>query len=410
MNDRVCLLVAAIRRSGRIRLSRLLGIGLTLVALAGCSSPTAPVGPKPERTRLGTQLVVLPASQVGGHLVIETRNDRRGTARFIVDTGSSVTLLSPEFASRVGSGPSTYDGPQVRVRGADGRVTTLPSVAVRRLELGEARFEDVQALLYDLSTLSTHLGVKIDGILGFPLFRDTLLTLDYPGARVLLTPARQPGLTPGESFTFNATSRVPLIPVQLGDRTLLVLVDSGSDGPFNLNPIGIDPAFASPPRPGTTVSTIAGEQMQEVGRLSDTLRIGTYVLPRPVVHLTDQLSSIGGDVLRHFAITFDQARGRVTFYRDSTAPIETPVRRSAGLGFAKTPAYWRVDSVIPGSPADAAGIQRGDLIVRIDGEPVENWNLLRYEERVRSANRIEFTFLEGRTEIVRAIEVFDLVP
>ena len=62
---------------------------------------------------------MLPATQVGGHLIIETRLDRRGVARFLIDTGSSVTLLSPEFATRVGSGPSAYDGPQVRVRGAD---------------------------------------------------------------------------------------------------------------------------------------------------------------------------------------------------------------------------------------------------------------------------------------------------
>jgi C-terminal processing protease CtpA/Prc len=100
----------------------------------------------------------------------------------------------------------------------------------------------------------------------------------------------------------------------------------------------------------------------------------------------------------------------VTFYRDSTAPIESPVRRSTGLGFAKTPAYWRVDSVVPASPADIAGVQRGDLIVRINGEPVEQWNLLRFEELARTAARVDFTFLEGRTETVRSIDVFDLVP
>ena len=29
--------------------------------------------------------------------------------------------------------------------------------------------------------------MKIDGILGFPLFRETILTLDYPHKRVLLS-------------------------------------------------------------------------------------------------------------------------------------------------------------------------------------------------------------------------------
>lgn len=390
--------------------ARLLGAVLALLAAAGCSSPTAPVGPKPDRTRLASRLTVLPAVQMGGHLIVESRTDRRGTARFLIDTGSSVTLVSADFARRAGAGPADYDGPQVRVRGADGQVTTLPSVAIRRLNLGEARFENVQALLYDFGLLSAHLGVQIDGILGFPLFRDTRLTLDYPGSRVLLTPAGGPALAPGAAFSFNTTSRVPLIPVQLGERTLLVLVDSGSDGPFNLNPVGLDPLFVSGPRPGAPVSTLAGEQNSQVGRLAETLHIGNYPLPQPVVHLTDQLSSLGGDILRHFEVTFDQARGQVTFYRDSTALIVSPAQRSAGLSFAKTPAYWRVDGVIAGSPAEADGIRHGDLVTRIGGEPVERWNLARYEELVRRAAYVDLTFLNGRTETTKRIAVFDLVP
>lgn len=382
-----------------------------LLALAGCTAPNrAPVGPKPDRTRLESRLIVLPATTIGGHLVVESRNDRRSPARFLIDTGSSVTLLSPEFAAQVGSNPTDYEGPQVRVRGADGRTTTLASVAVRRLDLGAARFENVQALLYDLSDLSAHLGVKIDGVLGFPLFRDTLLTLDYPGSRVVLTPASENVLSPGSAFSFNTSTRVPLIPVQVGDRTLLVLIDSGSDGPLNLNPFGLAPNYASPPRPATRVTTLTGAQQPEIARLAETLRLGDYSLPRPIVQLTDQLSSIGGGVLRHFSITFDQTRGRVTFYRESLAPIESAARRSSGLGFARTPAYWRVDGVIPGSPAEAAGIRTGDLVVRIDGEPVERWNLTRLDERIRTADRLELTFIEGRTETTRSVAIFDLVP
>ena len=86
-----------------------------------------------------------------------------------------------------------------------------------------------------------------------------------------------------------------------------------------------------------------------------------------------------------------------------------PLVRSAGLSFSRTPAYWRVAGVVPGSPADAIGVQRGDLITRINGEPVEKWNLLRYRELVQAATRIEFTFLNGRTEAAANIDIFDLV-
>ena len=40
---------------------------------------------------------------------------------------------------------------------------------------------DVDVLIYDCEPLSAHLGVRIDGVLGFPLFRETLLTLGLSG-------------------------------------------------------------------------------------------------------------------------------------------------------------------------------------------------------------------------------------
>ena len=100
----------------------------------------------------------------------------------------------------------------------------------------------------------------------------------------------------------------------------------------------------------------------------------------------------------------------MTFQRDSTAPIPPEPRRSAGLSFTKTPAYWRVASVVPGSPAAAAGVQPGDLVTRLNGEPVARWDIRRYELLVATATSIEFTFLNGAKETSQRINVFDLVP
>src|SRR5581483_8504069 len=110
-----------------------------------------------------------------------------------------------------------------------------------------------------------------------------------------------------------------------------------------------------------------------------TLGLGAYSFKNPIVDQTDQLSSIGGDVLRNFAVTFDQSRNQVTFHRDTKEPIVTPPRRSPGLSFSKTPVYWKVAGVVPGSPADAAGIQVGNLVTRINGEPVSAWSLQRWD-------------------------------
>jgi len=395
----------------RVIAFRACGAALVLMTLAGCNMLRRIPMP-PRRTTLESQLIELPAQTISNHLIVETRWDKKGPYHFLIDTGASVTLVSPELAARY-SDTSAPPIPQtqVRVKAADGSTALLPAVTLRRLSLGQARFERVPALVYDCSALSAHFGIKIDGVLGFPLFRDTLLTLDYPRSRVLLVPnSSPPPSLPGSTILFNNASRTPLIPVTLGDETFIALIDSGSDGALNLNPVGLHATFDYGPRPGPALATLTGDRPQQVGRVTQSLQIGGYTFLHPLVALTDDLASLGGDVLKNFTVTFDQRRSQVTFYRESAAPILMPSRRSAGLSFDKTPVYWRITSVVPGSPAETAGIQAGDLWTRIEGELIAGWNLRRYEELTANAKSITFTFLRGTREQDTSVAVFDLVP
>ncbi|MEO5960648.1 MAG: aspartyl protease family protein [Opitutaceae bacterium] len=393
-------------------LIRLLSSILCLQLFAGCSLLSfRRTPPRPGRTTLASPLIELPAQTIGNFLLIEAKWDRYGPYRFLIDTGSSVTLVSPALAKRYPSKSlPPLSTPRVRITSADGQITELPAGSLRRLELGEAQFDDVPVVIHDWAQLSAQLGVKIDGVLGFPLFREILLTLDYPGSRVLLQPARTAPLVPGSAIAFDDARKTPVIHVRLGNRALVTLIDSGSDAGLSLNPVGLEPRYVVPPRPGATVSTLAGDRTQEIGRLADTLAIGGYVLPQPIVDLTDELSVIGGGVLKHFSVTFDQEHDRVTFYRESREPIATPPRRSPGMSFSKTPAYWKVANVVDGSPAAAANILPGELVTRINGESVANWDLRRYEQLVATASAIAFAFLNGTSETTKTVRVFELVP
>lgn len=386
-------------------------LALACVGWASGCSMLRRAPPRPGRTTLDVPLVQLPARNIGNYLIFEAKWDRNGPYRFLVDTGSSITLVTPALARRYPSKALPPSGtPRVRVTSAEGALTELPAAWLGHLELGAAQFDDVPVLLYDCAPLSAHLGVKIDGVLGFPLFRELILTLDYPGSRILLQPARNAPLVPGTTIAFDDARKTPLIHVGLGTRALLALIDSGSDAGFSLNPVGLAPRFVAEPRPGATIGTIAGDRSQRIGRLAETLAIGGYILPEPIVDLTDELSAIGGDVLKHFTVTFDQARDRVTFYRESREPIPSAPRRSAGVSFSKTPAYWKVAGVVSGSPAASAEIRPGDLVTRINGETIANWDLRRYEQLVASAPEIAFTFLNGNAESSKTVRVFDLVP
>lgn len=374
--------------------------------LSGCVSKSQL---KPGFTHFGSPLVIVPAQIVGNHFIVETKWDKHGPWRFIIDTGSGVPLVSAEFAKHYGSADSPNE-PAVHTQSQDGHTLLLPPVTIRRLDLGEVRFSNVRSLIYDLSELSAHLGMKIDGVLGFSLFHDTVFTLDYPGSRLVLTPIGQAPASPGVTIHFNNEEGIPLIPVRLGNESFIALVDSGSDAPLMLNPVGLNPRFKLEPRPGAVVGNLTGNRTQEIGRLAGSLGLGAYTLEEPIADLTDQLSALGGQILRNFSVTFDPAHNQVTLFRPSTAPVSPEALRHSGLSFSKKIAYWRVEGVIPGSPADAAGVRVGDLVTRINGESVSAWNLQRFDALVRRATDITFTFLDGSRETPMVIPTFELVP
>lgn len=378
----------------------------------GCAS--LPMG-KPGKTVVATKPATLPARLVSNFFLIEARQADGSTRRFLVDTGSTATLVSADLARAIGQRERNAARRNVHVRSANGGEVSLESVTLKRLSLGDAVFERVPALIYDFEELSSHLGLQIDGLVGFPVFRDTLLTLDYPGARLVIAPHPDlpaPLANSGRSSTiaFNNEQGTPFIPVQLGNESFVVLVDSGSDGALSLNPVGLHPRFAFGPRTGTVVSSLAGDRQQQIGRVAQDLLVGSHTIAQPVVDLTDQLSSLGGELLRHFTITFDQRRNRVTFVRDTDGVVTPAARRSTGLSFARGPAYWRVYGVVPESPATSLGVQQGDLVVRINGEPVAQWDFERFSHLLATAAKITCTFLSGTREYDLEVPVFELVP
>jgi hypothetical protein len=400
---------------GRIR-GVMVGLLLAVAGLPFFSGCALIGSGRRAHTLVQTKPAVLPARIVANFFLIEAPQVDGKTYRFMIDTGSSTTLVSPDLAAALR--PKDKAGPPrtVEIRSADGREVSLTAVTLRQFSLGAAGFERVPALIYDFSDLSDHLGMKIDGIIGFPLFREKLLTLDYPAARLGIAP--NPLLAPpppnpgprGSILTFDYEQATPLIPVQMGNESFFVLIDSGSTNGLNLNPAGLHPRFANGPRPGKLVASLAGDRPQMVGRLAENVLVGTQTIADPVVDLTDQLSSLGGELLRHYVLTFDQHRHLVTMVRDTDGPVQMAPRRDTGFSFRRYPAYWKVLAMVPDTPATQSTVETGSLCIRVNGEPVSQWDIERYTALLRTAANVTYTFIVGPKEQDVELPVFDLVP
>ncbi len=84
--------------------------------------------PRPGRTTLDSPLVVLPAQTLGNYLIVEAKWDRHGPYHFLIDTGSTVTQVTPELAKRYPGLPSTSRTAAINSRVDSG----IPSTSASR--------------------------------------------------------------------------------------------------------------------------------------------------------------------------------------------------------------------------------------------------------------------------------------
>lgn len=77
--------------------------------------------------------------------------------------------------------------------------------------------------------------------------------------------------------------------------------------------------------------------------------------------------------------------------------LELPNHRTGGIGIRFVPGEggMRVMNVVPGSPAFAAGLEVGDVITAIGGEPVANMDSEQFVERMTGAEGTEVEFTLG---------------
>ena len=226
----------------------------------------------------------------------------KGPFRFIVDTGTGGdAIISPELAGQLGipiTGEARLNDPTGQ-GGQDARIRKIDTLRVAGVD-----FYSVKAIEHALPVGDG----ACQGVLGFTLFKDFLLTLDYIDGRLILASG---DLTPdGEKsvLPFRMPDGVPIAWLRIGNRDVEAQIDSGGAGlslPERLIPqlrLSAEPVvFAK----GESLST---RFQIKVAKLASDVRMGDITLDRPWVEINRAfpLANFGSCPLQHFIVTFDQ--------------------------------------------------------------------------------------------------------
>ena len=228
----------------------------------------------------------------------------QGPFTFGIDTGTGgPALVSPELIEKV---KLTVVG-QSEVGDPSGlNAHQVPLVKINSLKVAGVEFKDVQATQHEPSQREG----QCDGILGFPLFRNYLFTLDYPGKKLTIASGSLKADGGDQVIPFTMPNDVPEIElvVEPGSQKVEAHLDSRGRGLSFPEKFAKSLKFSSEPIVIGRGRTVSNEFEIRGAQLAGEVRLGGYTFPQPFVAINPlfPVGNFGAIPLQSFAVTFDQ--------------------------------------------------------------------------------------------------------
>jgi hypothetical protein len=246
--------------------------------------------------------------------VVEVKLNGQGPFAFMIDTGAGMQAdIDPAVAERL---KLQLNGRAINGDPSGQNDREVATATIESLTIDKAEFRNVIAVVRTQRITKDY--PDVDGILGFALFTDYLLTLDYPAMQVRLARGTLPAANGMDVLNFELENRIPIVELTIGRIHVPAHVDSGNFVAGFILPEEIVEQLQLQ----TAAITVGGArsvtnriQLKQV-QLRDTIRLGGYEYPRPTIAfpaLSD--TNLGFKVLRDFVLTFDQKNRRFKLQR-----------------------------------------------------------------------------------------------
>lgn len=255
-------------------------------------------------------VAIAPMSWRGLMPVIEVKLNGQGPFAFAIDTGAGMQAdVDTAVAARLKlqSSGRVLNGDPSGENDREVETATIASVS-----FGGAEFRNVLAVVRPQKITRDY--PDVDGMLGFALFTDYLLTLDYPAMQLRLSRGALPQVNNTDILQFEIENRIPVIELAIGRIRVRAHVDSGNFVAGFILPeeiVGQLQLLSQPVVVGRARSVSNQIELKQV-QLKDTIRLGRFEFAQPTITfpaLSD--TNVGFKILRDFSLTFDQRNRRL---------------------------------------------------------------------------------------------------
>jgi predicted aspartyl protease len=327
-------------------------------------------------------------------IVIPLQINDSDTLRFLVDTGLGATLLTDTTVVATLGLKSIRT---VELNGLGIHKSLQAHVVIdTKLQVGPA-YSLHQNIIYisdDLLNLSSSIGTKIQGIIGYDLFANVVVTIDYARSRLILTQPtyyrykKRNGLRLPIDMDDNKPylNQAGLTGLQ-GKLPTRILLDTGAGHVLLVEAGTADSLqFKLSDQRVNLGKGLNGPIIGRWGRVP-SLAIGPWSWLHVPAIFPDSMArksvepwqaSLGGEFFRRFKLTFHYLDQYVVI-----KPVGNKWKKDfeygmSGIGLrAIGPAYRRfiVETIHAGSPADEAGVLPGDEIWLLNNKRVDQYRL-----------------------------------
>lgn len=239
----------------------------------------------------------------------------------------------------------------------------------------------------DYFSLESYIGTRVHGLIGMEKFKNLVVTTNYD--RNILTFTRPshykiPAKSAVIPIIINRGKPYMSARLELDNRSIIdvwLLIDSGANHPLLLENESLGDY-----KPAKSVDAIIGKglagNMKGSFARAGWLMLGNFRLDNIITSFTDTYlpgnvdlrlnrnGTLGSGALSRFRVTFDYSRERLILQKGSgfRRPFEYSM---SGITFRTLGSMFNVfevSDIIPGSPADEAGIKAGDILLGIDSQ------------------------------------------